>query len=148
MSNMYAPAARVNLSSSFLTRSRCKHCGKFPTIYYYVRNPVLWNNPRQITEWFWNRRKFYSRMCSDFYLNDDPKSFTSIYYFSWKLPGGSYDPKLHHTRGVHPVVHNTELLACECGASVWAFNTKSSLSRIEILLRKSKYKYPYKFTVG
>lgn len=136
---------KVNLSTPFLTRARCKACGKHPTIYYYARNPVMWNNPRKVLEQFAFYIGYFKRACSDFYLDDSPASFTKANYFSYEVPFKGFNPKLHRTRGAHPVFNYTEFVACECGESIWAFTDKSIRSRPEIVMRKAKYNFPQKF---
>jgi len=145
MAHYKSEVIKVNLSTPFLVRSRCKGCGKYPTIYYYARNPVMWNNPRKILEQFSFYSKFFKRACSDFYLDDNPSSFTSMHYFEYQVPFKNFNPKLHRTRGAHPVFNYTEFVTCECGGSIWAFTDKSIKSRMEIISRKARVNLPQKF---
>lgn len=140
---------RVNLSSVFVTRARCKMCSRYPSIYYWTRLPVLWFDPRRVVKIHDQCKKYWTRMCSDFYLNDSPSSFDKIAYFSFNLrdAGGSYNPKLHYTKGVHPVFREVEFLTCKCGNTAWAFDDNQARYRMEIVSRKARYKYPYRFSI-
>lgn len=136
---------RINLSTPFVVRSRCKKCAKYPSVYYYTRNPVMWFNPNRIRAQFVFIRKFVSRMCNDLYLLEDPKNFHNANYFSFPSSFKGYRPRLHRTKGSSAIFDIVEYLTCECGGSVWAFSDKSIRSRPEIVFRKGRYKYPQKF---
>jgi hypothetical protein len=139
---------KVNLSETFMTRSRCKECSRFPSIYYYVKNPILWYDPAKTKETFAFIKKYVNRMCSDFYLVEEPKSFTTTNYFSFSTGFKAYRPKLHKSRNpwdYNPIVEVTEFLTCECGGTTWAFADKTVKHRPEIVLRKARYRYPRKF---
>ena len=137
---------RINLSTPFTVRTRCTKCAKNPSIYYYIRNPVMWFNPNKIRAQFSFVRKFVSRMCSDLYLNEDPKDFHTSNYLGFSTSFKSYRPRLHRTRGSKAVSDIVEYLACDCGGSVWAFSDKAVRGRAEIVFRKGRYKYPQKFS--
>jgi hypothetical protein len=149
MQNNYKPEiVKVNLSETFMVRSRCKECGKFPSIYYYVKNPPLSIGPTKMKETFSFIKKYVSRMCSDFYLMDSPKSFHTINYFGFQTHFKSYRPKLMKTRSpwnYQPNPEMVEFLTCECGGTTWAFAAKTNRFRAEIIFRKARYKYPQKF---
>lgn len=141
----YKPiVVRINLSDPFVIRARCKFCGDPPSMYYFVRNPTLWYNPHKVTDMDRNWNKYWTRMCSDYYLTEEPKYFTKINYFSWRKETKSYNPKLHRTKNANPL-SSEEFLTCECGRTVWAFTDKANRSRKEITNRKSKGNFPHKF---
>lgn len=145
MSHSKYEVVKINLSTPFVVRSRCKVCGNYPSIYYYIRNPVIWNDPRRMQEYFSFYYKHIKRLCSNYYLNDSPTSFTSANFLSEEIPFRSFKPKLHHTRGFPSVYNYTEFITCKCGGSVWAYTDKSIRSRLEISMRKSRSIFPQKF---
>ena len=140
---------KINLSETFMVRSKCKYCAEQPSIYYYVKNPLLWQDPSRIKEIFAFIKKYVHRMCSDFYLMEDPSSFYHISFFGFKTSFSGYNPKLHKTRTPWAFYKQeteiTEFLTCECGRTSWAFTDKTAKYRPEIVLRKARYRYPQKF---
>ena len=142
-----AEVIRISLSIPFLVKNRCKGCGEHPSIYYFIRNPSLWNDPREGFNKIDKFKMFLKRMCMDFYLMDDPSSFDSISLFNHKISYNSYNPKLHKSIGINRSFDMIEYLTCECGQSVWAFYDKSSQNRIEIKNRKSNIRFPNKFAI-
>ena len=137
---------RINISSTFMARTRCAECGTGPTYYYYIRKPYLWKNVRQqITASKYNRN-WIKRMSSDWYLVGHPRYFHDIEEFSFILEDKQYRPTLYRTRGEVTQGDNVvEIVGCDCGATVWAFNQKSTKNRPEITNRKGRYKYPQRF---
>ena len=140
---------KINLSETFMVRSRCKLCGDFPSIYYYVKNPLLWSDPHKVKEIFSFIKKYVHRMCSDFYLMENPSNFYYVGYFGFKVSFKGYNPKLHHTRTPWSYYKQeteiTEFLTCECGRTAWAFSDKTVKFRPEIIFKRARYKYPNKF---
>lgn len=136
---------RINYSTPFTLRARCKFCGSGPTHYYYTRSDTLWFNPNRIKEHFDLMKKYCKRMCSNYYLIDDPKYFNSLIGFSFFVSFNKYRPKLHSGRGTHPVFDLVEHLRCECTRTDWAFYDKSTITRPEIFNRKSRFKFPEKY---
>lgn len=138
---------RVNISSTFLVRTRCSRCSKGPTYYYSIRNPISWKDARtQIAIGKW-RRGWVKRMATDLYLYDEPKRYTNLQDFSFILEGKQYRPSAHRTCG-RPTNNKediTEILSCECGATTWAINQKATRNCPEITNRKGRYTYPQKF---
>jgi hypothetical protein len=132
---------RVNISSSFLPRARCKKCGKGPSFYYFRRKSALLKSPlREAT------KRWLKRMTADWYLTESPKDFDHIEDFSFRLFDKSYRPVMHKTRGFSTGKdHIVEALSCDCGHAVWLFNHKSVKNRPEIRNRKGRYGYPQKF---
>jgi hypothetical protein len=138
---------RINISSSFMARALCKECGKGPAYYYHVRLPFIWKDVSdQIigSKWF---RSWIKRLVSDWYLVSEPRYFRDISEFSASFPDAHYNPTAHMKRGLPKVEKDNvmEMLGCECGATVWAFNQKSTKNRPEVINRKGRYKYPRQF---
>ena len=138
---------RINVSSSFMARAVCKECGEGPSYYYYVRKPFMWKDARQqitSSKWF---RDWIKRLTSDWYLDSEPRYFHDIKEFSAGFEDAHYTPTLHMKRGFVQVEKDNvvEMLGCDCGATVWAFNQKSTKNRPEITNRKGRYKYPKDF---
>lgn len=140
---------RVNLSETFMVRSRCKLCGKLPSMYYYFKNPILFDDVNEVKYLFGFIRKYISRMCDDFYLIESPSSFIHMSFFGFKLNFKGYNPKLHKTRTpwirYKQDLEITEFLTCECGKTSWAFSDKTVKLRPEIILKRARYKYPKRF---
>lgn len=140
---------KVNVSETFMVRSRCKSCGELPSSYYYYKNPILFEDVSDVKELFGFIRKYISRLCDDFYLADSPTNFVHMSFFGFKLNFKGYNPKLHRTRT--PFIQHkqeleiTEFLTCKCGKTSWAFSDKTVRQRPEIILRKGRYRYPKKF---
>jgi len=136
---------RVNLSTPFIVKSRCKKCKSNPSIYYYIRNKHLSIDPRSGLKIFESIKKYYKRMCADHYMMISPKYFTDLGSFSHSVNYKGFLPKLHRARGVNIGSNITEFLMCECGATSWAFTDKAAMARPEIVNRKARNKYPQKF---
>lgn len=136
---------RVNLSTPFLVRSRCKFCAGLPTHYYYIRNATMWYNPRKPIDHFKQMTKYVKRMCSDHYLMEEPKYFVEMASFSHPVSYKGYRPRLHRTRGSSATQDVVEFLMCDCGRSSWAFSDKAVKYRPEIVARKARYRFPQKF---
>lgn len=140
---------RVNLSETFMVRSRCNSCGELPTIYYYFKNPILFEDIHDTRYLFDFLKKYIHRMCLDFYLMESPSHFTYMSIFGFTPTSKGYNPKLHRTRTPW-IKHKqeleiTEFLSCKCGKTSWAFSDKTVKLRPEIILKKARYKYPKKF---
>lgn len=134
----------LNISSTFLIRSRCKSCSTIPNIYWYVRNTTLVLDPRIVMDSFAFWSNFSKSFNSSYYLFDDPKNSTNISQFKYKLYK-AYRPRLHRTIGANPQFDIVEFLMCSCGKSNWAFSEKAIVNR-EIIHHKARYIYPKKFT--
>lgn len=138
---------RVNISSSFMIRARCKNCGNGPDYYYAVGQPFKWVDVRSNLIFSKTTQEWVIRMVSNWYLPYTPRYFHKLGDFTFELNGKSYSPLFHRTRGANVGQNNraVEFVGCSCGATVWAFNQKSVVKRPEITNRKSRYKYPKKF---
>lgn len=145
---MYKPEViRINISSTFLMRARCKECGKGPDFYYGVMLPLKWKNVNNFLFVSTFNRDWITRMVSNWYLDFSPRHFKKLGDFSFGLEDKSYNPVFRRTRGTNiPERDNmVEFLGCDCGATVWAFNQKSTKARPEVTNRKGRYKYPQRF---
>lgn len=137
---------KINLSTPFPTRARCKYCGKHPELYYHIREPHLTVDPNQALQGPWMRFiKMIAAFTTDYYLSFDPIEFKTVSDFAHKLLGSKYNPKLHKNKGI-PADNKTEYLICgyPCGKSIWAFTDKSISKRPEILNRKARTTFPKK----
>jgi hypothetical protein len=138
---------RINISSSFMKRALCKECATGPSYYYHVSKPTPWlDGSLQMRTSQWSR-DWIKRMASDWFLSSQPKHFRDIKEFSFILDSKGYLPSAHNKKGIDvPYKDNViEMLSCDCGATVWAFNEKSVKKRPEITNRKGRYKYPQRF---
>jgi hypothetical protein len=145
---MYKPEIiRVNISSTFICRSKCLECGEGPSEYFHIRSPSLSKDVSLDIKFSAHFRDFIKRMSNDWYLEGDPKYFRDIKEFSFILEDKQYRPTLHRTRGSDIKLRDNviEIAICDCGATTWAFNQKSTKKRPEITNRKGKYFYPKKF---
>lgn len=136
---------RVNISSTFPIRSKCKFCMKGPQYYIIQKRPIKWIDPKDIKIIFDQVAKYTKRMTQDFYLPESPKHFHAMGAFSCPVFYKKYDPSLHAKRGIMCYDDVIEMLLCACGFTGWAFTQKSSVLRSEITNRKARYKYPRKF---
>lgn len=145
MNNYFdANFVRINLSTPFPTKSRCKRCGSYPSMYYYLMGKVLRHDPRSsINIKFSLLKKYCKRMCNDQYLLVAPKYFNELESFSHKTSYKGFLPKLHRVRGSNQYCSDfIEYLMCDCGATSWAFSNRSVQGRVEIMNRKARGKYP------
>lgn len=135
----------INLSSAFIQRTRCPHCLQYPIEYYWYNNGNLYKDVRMSQSMFMWIKKLTKRFNSSWYKKYQPRNFNNIENFSFYWMDMSYRPILHHKIGVYSVENLIEFLTCPCGKSIWAFNQKSTQSRMEIKNRKGRYNYPKKF---
>jgi hypothetical protein len=138
-------SVRVNLSSSFIAKSRCKFCATGPQNYFISKLVTKWYDHSFIKERAAAYLKRLRRMNFDFYLDSSPKHFKSVKFLIHTVFYKGYDPVLHKNRGVPAVANYMEYLACHCGRTQWAFVQKSAAARPEIIQRKSRNKYPRQF---
>ena len=145
---MYKPEViRINISSSFMTRARCKNCGKGPDYYYAVGQPIKWVDAHDFVMFSRTLKSWITKIISSWYLAFSPRYFQKLGDFSIEIDDKSYSPLFHRTRGANVGRHKrmVEFIGCPCGATVWAFNEKSVVKRPEITNRKGRYKYPQRF---
>lgn len=134
---------RINASTTFPVRSKCRFCMSGAVNYFVQNTPPKWFNPRRIIDMSRHFHKHTKRMCQNFYWIESPKEFTSIIAFSWYPSEKSYNPALHNKRGTIPVNHAVEFLSCGCGRTAWGFEQKDA--KITTTKRKARYSYPQKF---
>lgn|SRR5574337_124572 len=145
----YKPESiRLNMSSSFMVRTLCKNCRKGPDYYYRALKPFTWPNVRGFLIFSQITRGWIQKLVSNWYLKYKPRYFWKLDDFSFKLEDKAYLALYHRARGISGSDKNNviEFLGCQCGATVWAFNEKSTKDRPEITNRKSRYKYPQSFS--
>lgn len=136
---------KVRLSTPFLARTKCKFCNGSPSVYYYTYNPKLHNGPDWLQKFFAITTGHIKRLTTDWYLDTDPKYYSSVNVFFQGTAFKKYNSKIHHTRGIDVDNYIAEYLTCDCGKATWAFAEKAILKRPEIAQRKSRYKFPHKF---
>jgi hypothetical protein len=136
---------KVKLSSPFLVRTRCKYCGSLPVDYFRMGGNRHFKDFRDFLNIFSWVPKHNKRLCSDFYLMDDPSSFYVMSNFSYSVPYKAYNPSIHHKRGIRPTRDINECLVCECGRTYWVFKQQAVMKRPEIVNRKSNREFPQKF---
>lgn len=139
---------RINISSSFMARARCKECGKGPAHYYNDRKSRVFEDIIMFLEssQFW--RRWLKRFNRSWYLEMEPRYFSTMEDIGkFSLEDKHYNPLLHRTRGSNLGREENviEMVTCQCGGTVWAFNNKSTKKRPEIKNRKGRYSYPQKF---
>lgn len=137
---------KVNISSSFMAKARCKECGKGPDYYYATLKPFMWKDVKHFLM-FSSITKMWFAKKADWYKQFEPRHFTKVGDFTKKLEDKSYNPIVHRTKGadVSDRINIIEYVGCQCGATVWGFNNLSVQKRPEITNRKGRYKYPQKF---
>ena len=136
---------RVNLSSTFVIRCKCRYCGEGPDEYYCVNHMAYDLDPRSsqaVYVWF---KKYVKQLIGFWYKKHQPSVFTNMRAFNIRWAEQSYKPTLHQHVGIQPYDTVTEYLSCPCGKSVWAFSQRQGDRRMEIRNRKARYKYPKKF---
>lgn len=138
---------RLNISSTFMVRTRCKNCGKGPDYYYAVGQPFKWVDVRSALVFSKKVKEWLVKIISNWYLSFTPRYFEKLGDFTFELEDKSYDPLFHRTRGGNCGIQNrvVEFVGCSCGQTVWAFNQKSVIKRPEVTNRKGRYKYPQRF---
>lgn len=134
----------VRLSSPFMIRAACRHCGGQPILYYYIRNFTNWYNPRKSLDQLSSLRDVY-RMIMNLHNIGDPKDYNSTSFFSTSTTYTQYRPRLHRTRGSSATFDIVEFLTCDCMKTTWAFSQKSCQNRPEITNRKARFGYPRRF---
>lgn len=144
--NYKREVVKISLSTPFITRTRCKHCGELPVIYYYIYNSTLWGSPVHVQKLFDIISKRVKRMGTSHYLQDSPSDYSGLSNFSQGTGFRKYSPRIRQTRGINQDFDVTEYLMCPCAKSMYAFTQKSIKTRPEILNRKSKITYPHKFS--
>jgi hypothetical protein len=135
---------RVRLSSPFMVRSRCKFCMGSPIIYYYIRNPTLWFNPRKAMDRMSFIKKLLQHLRSLGFLNE-PKHCHSAAELSHDVSWAKYRPRLHRTKGSSAIFDVVEFVTCDCMQTTWAYSDEAIQNRPEINHRKSRYRFPTKF---
>lgn len=138
---------RINISSTFMVRARCKFCKNGPDYYYGCFKPHMWDDISRYRGFTGRNKQWIKRMCSSWYKEFEPYTFDDIYEFTFRLEYQSFRPTLFRAHGatMSQRANVLECLTCKCGRTVWAFNQKSTKNRPEVTNRKGKYGYPKKF---
>ncbi|CAB4197033.1 hypothetical protein UFOVP1290_553 [uncultured Caudovirales phage] len=136
---------QVSLSTPFITRARCKFCGKFPSIYFCCRNYTQYIDVKCVKDRLDLIKKYRNSFREDYFLSVDPIFFKSVHDFAYVPEFKAYCPALHRTKGSHNIFRYIDCLTCNCGRSTWYFSQKSIKNRAEIFHRKSKNKFTNKY---
>lgn len=136
---------RVSLSSSFMVRTKCKHCLSSPSVFYAVKNSNCYLDPRSPINHFSYVKRFCKRMCNDYYFFDSPLDIVNSSPFKFTPNFKGYKARLHKNKGVSAYTDYTDMVTCDCGMTNWLFYEESAATRPEIIRRKARYKYPRKF---
>jgi len=140
---------KVNLSSTFPLKNRCKYCATTPKYYYLTRTSSTWQDYEVvlfINMWIANNHK---RMCQNYYLIEMPKDYTTISSFDHSIDYKGYNPRFHKNHKNHNLYANSntiDYLSCQCGRTRWAFNETMSKNRPEISQRKARFTFKAKFS--
>ncbi len=134
---------KVNLSSTFMARSRCKKCKGLPEFFYHSKLPYYHVSPHSsnlITTFVQNKLK----IVSDYYLSDDPSNFNNLSAFSSKSCT-AYNARYHISRApsIYGGSMRIDYLSCKCRSTVWAF--KQSTPTEESMSKKARTTYNKKF---
>jgi hypothetical protein len=135
----------VNLSCSFLERTRCKFCGELPYFYYCLRSKtyskeafIPFNKMRWLT-----KRNY--KINNDDYIINEPRDFTNIAILSYSVPYMSYFVSPHRIKNIKSNYDYIEYVACPCGKSRWAFCFDFCNHKLEVINRKCRNKHYKKF---
>jgi hypothetical protein len=147
----YVAMQMPKLSSSFMVRCRCKHCGQTPDAMYYVRqiSPEIGPEETKKINGFFAKafKKFINtnRLISDFYLQSNPSEFTDLKYFNVRREGNAwFNPHLHKNKGFSLNKNYMQYFTCKCGKAQWAFCSGSSVEdKMEIFHRKAKRNFRF-----
>jgi hypothetical protein len=142
---MFRPnQASINISSSFCQRSRCKSCGSGPAYYYPLRKGIQWHDVQQFQKASPWLRFWLNKTHEDWYLESQPKHFTNMSNFTFRLSDKSFNPIRHRTRGndLPESLNVIDVVVCGCGKTQWKFCEKSARQKPEVFHRKGKYHYP------
>lgn len=149
---MYKPEIiRINISLTFMAKTRCKFCMGPPDYYYARVKPYHFESVHQYKRYTMRNKRWIKRMCSSWYKEYQPRGFDDTYEFSFRLDCLQFRPAKNRVRGADLADwaserdNVVECLGCECGRSIWAFNQKSTKNRPEITNRKGRYTYPQNF---
>jgi hypothetical protein len=135
---------QILLSTTFINRTKCRHCLDYSNFMYRVRNPPINKDIMISIRKFEYIRSTVKRMCDDYYLKFDPKLFRSNSVFSHDVSYKGYNPRMHRMRNVQKALNFTEFVACKCGQTSWAFNYKSCTKQ-PAFNRKTEKVHPKKF---
>lgn len=135
---------RVRLSFPMMTRARCKFCKGLPSIYYFIRNPIMYTNPKDAL----NRIEKYRGVLT--LIGRQPPLYAPKYMqtaspMSHPIVWSKYRPRVHRTRGSNAGMDLVEYVTCECMRSRWAFADQATENRPEIERRKAHHRFPTKF---
>lgn len=117
---------KINLSTPIVMKNRCRKCGKHPDVYYYIQQSGGNFTPREeLMQFDWVKRRL-KRMSVDWYLSNNPKSYSGISPFSHAVTYKGFNPRLLRSSSA-PNGNYIEYLTCECiGAPNWTWMDKGN----------------------
>lgn len=139
---------KVNLSSTFPLKSRCKYCSSDPKHYYLARTISAFQDHEviiYINMWIASNHK---RMCKDYYLAEMPRNYNVISNFGHSVDYKGYSPRYHRNSKYHNLHANLNMIdyvTCRCGKTRWAFNDTVARYKRETIQRKSRVLFKTKY---
>ena len=140
-------AKKINISLSFPIRAKCKKCCTGPCWYFYLPKITLVKTISQFVNLSESSKKWLYIVPIDRHLGNSPAVCNFLSRFRLQIPYKNYKINLHRTIGNKSTYRFNiiDVLCCACGKTMWAFNSKSTESRPDIIHRKGRYCYPKKF---
>ncbi len=127
---------KTSVSYSFMNRT-CKACMSGPVHYLMLGTSRSFKCIRlsmKDKEYI----KSQPRFCNNYYLKDDPTTYSKLSHFSYPVAGHFYSPKAHRTHTVTPKTAIIEYLMCSCGDTFWGFKQKLFTYFPELGLKRSQ----------
>lgn len=134
---------KVNISSAFIVRTKCKFCLSGPAYVYSCRGSSAFQDHQNYFKSVNSFKKYCDRFCDDYYFDEKVTEATSASIFGWQADFKSYTARHHKNR-------STDLFGfiykayCNCGKSTWTYYYDKPKDPPEILNRKGRYRYPHK----
>lgn len=136
----------IKLSTTFLSRTKCRYCNDFSNFIYRIRNYLLDYDTKICIQKFEYIKSNVKRMCDDYYLSLSPKFFKDTSFFNHSVSYKGYNPRLHRLRDVKKDDYCTEFISCRCGFTNWAINYKLCENQLSFN-RKSRHVHDRKFSL-
>lgn len=141
----------IKISSPFIIRAACKHCGSPPDKYYYIGSKAFYKDISDFkeddlfnNEYFKINVSINKKMSIRRIINSSLPKYSitnkslNIKYHKVRDSGAPFgDFRDEYT----PVEH----LTCKCGLTEWGYSDVATENRPEITNRQAKIKFPKKF---
>jgi hypothetical protein len=145
------PPVMMKLSSTFVMKAICKHCGSHPVKYFYLDSKTSYKEPKH----FKDEDEFLSKYLP---INLKIRTQASVKSVVDRLSSYQYSttdkflsPKYHKVIKASkddfgaPSINLMEFLVCECEKTEWSYSSLSVEDRPDIKNRQAGKKYPFKF---